>query len=242
MLEKARLPRAEPRRKASSDERRSTRVESGTIGSEVRIRDLQTIVADQARRLSELSHRTKNNLQTLSAIAILKARHSQDDATRRALLEMAERIAALSTTYRPSEPASDDDRVDASALVAEVAHELLSAVDDARITLDLALEPIAVRAGAAAPFALLVNELVGSALRQGFPDGRRGRLKIALCGADGATRLVIAHDGIALDAARAGGDAFGRTLCEMFARQIGAELSFEDAQPGTRAVVLLRES
>ncbi len=50
-----------------------------------------------------------------------------------------------------------------------------------------------------------------------------------------AKRLI----GVGL-AAAAPGEAFGRTLAEMLARQLKAGLSWEDAGPGTRAVLVLR--
>jgi len=88
----------------------------------------------------------------------------------------------------------------------------------------------------AAPIALLINELVTNALRHAFPDERRGQVAIAV-GAQG--RIVVADNGIGLSAAAPSREAFGRSLAEMLARQIGAELVFEDAAPGTRAVVML---
>jgi two-component sensor histidine kinase len=82
----------------------------------------------------------------------------------------------------------------------------------------------------------LINELVTNALRHAFPDERRGHVAIAV-GAQG--RIVVADNGVGLGAAAPSREAFGRSLAEMLARQIGAELRFEDAAPGTRAVVVL---
>jgi len=103
-----------------------------------------------------------------------------------------------------------------------------------RLRLDLARLEVAERD--AAPIALLINELVTNALRHAFPDERRGHVAITV-GAQG--RIVVADDGVGLSAAAPSREAFGRSLAEMLARQIGAELVFEDAGPGTRAIVML---
>jgi hypothetical protein len=149
---------------------------------ERRTAELRAELELQHRRLREMGHRVKNNLQTLSALTLLKARRTQEESARQALLGMAERIGALSIAYRIADP-SNEDRVDAKALVSEIAAELAAGLEGKRIAL-------------AAP---------------------------------NLNRLPEEEAGV----------SFWRTLCEMFARQIKAELTFEDAAQGMRAVVLL---
>ncbi|HEX8664106.1 MAG TPA: sensor histidine kinase, partial [Beijerinckiaceae bacterium] len=108
------------------------------------------------------------------------------------------------------------------------------------IRLDLDVEPFDVPERDAAALALLVNELVTNALRHAFPDGRKGRVSISARRSEGAARLTVEDDGVGLAAAAAAsGEGFGRTLAEMLARQLKAELRWEDAAPGTRAVLVL---
>jgi hypothetical protein len=97
----------------------------------------------QHRRLREMSHQVKNNFQTLSALTLLKARRTVDEGARRALLNMAERIGALSTAYRLTDPSSDE-RVDASALVAEIAAEIVAGFEGERVALAHDIEPVLV--------------------------------------------------------------------------------------------------
>jgi two-component sensor histidine kinase len=192
----------------------------------------------QHRRVREMGHRIKNNLQTLSALTLLKARRTEDEGARHALLNMAERIGALSTAYRLTDPSGGED-VDASALVSEIAADLVAGFEGKRIALALDVEPVAIRMETAAPLALLVNELIGNILRHGFPAGGTGRLTIGARREGDRARVAISSDSVGPPEAEAAGDAFGRTLCEIFARQIKAELAFEKAAPGTGAVVLL---
>jgi two-component sensor histidine kinase len=244
MLERMRAPRRGQGRGSEPDKAR--RKVGGLSQADARIEEeVQRRTAElrgeldmQHRRLREMSHQVKNNFQTLSALTLLKARRTVDEGARRALLNMAERIGALSTAYRLSDPSSDE-RVDASALVAEIAAEIVAGVEGERVALALDLQPILVPVEAAAPLALLVNELIGEILRHGRPAGCSGRLAISARPGRNGARLAITSDGAGPREAGALGDPFGRTLCEMFARQIKAELKFEDAAPGPRAVVLM---
>jgi two-component sensor histidine kinase len=112
---------------------------------ERRTAELQAQLDAQHRQLGEMEHRVKNNLQTLSALTLLKARRTEEDSARRALLDMAARMSALSTAYRLTDPSSDDG-VDASALISEIAAELVASVEGERIALVLDLEPVTVGA------------------------------------------------------------------------------------------------
>ena len=231
--------RAQPRRiehetKSGLSRRPAAAPVSAAIEEEVRRRtvDLEVALEARSRRLREFDHLAKNNLQTLASIILLKARRSQSAKARRSLLGMAERITALSTAHRLLDPADPAGGFDVGAFVKDFAGEVAAGVDPRRIAIRLDLRRLEVAERDAAPIALLINELVTNALRHAFPDERRGHVAIAV-GAQG--RIVVADNGVGLGAAAPSREAFGRSLAEMLARQIGAELVFEDARPGTRA-------
>jgi two-component sensor histidine kinase len=77
--------------------------------------------------------------------------------------------------------------------------------------------------------------LVGNALKHAFPDGR-GRLSVTATVQDGL-RILVADDGVGLSRHAAAEDGFGKTLIDMLARQLRASVTWEDAAPGTRAIV-----
>ena len=241
MLKRLRAPprRIEHETKSGLPRRPAAAPVSAAIEDEVRRRtvELEAALEARSRRLRELDHLAKNNLQTLASIILLKARRSQSAKARRSLLAMAERITALSTAHRLLDPADPAGGFDVGAFVKDLAGEVAAGVDPRRIAIRLDLARLEVAERDAAPIALLINELVTNALRHAFPDERRGHVAIAV-GAQG--RIVVADNGVGLGAAAPSREAFGRSLAEMLARQIGAELVFEDAEPGTRAIVFCR--
>jgi two-component sensor histidine kinase len=240
MLKRLRAPlrRIEDETKSGLPRRRGPAPVSAAIEDEVRRRtvDLEAALEARSRRLREFDHLAKNNLQTLASIILLKARRSQSVKARRSLLGMAERITALSTAHRLLDPADPAGGFDVGAFVDDLASEFAAGVDSRRIAIVLDLQPLQIAERDAAPIALLVNELVTNALRHAFPGARKGRVAITV---SGEGRIVVEDDGVGLDAAAPPREAFGRSLAEMLARQIRAELIFENAAPGTRAVVLL---
>jgi two-component sensor histidine kinase len=187
--------------------------------------------------LQDLDHRAKNNLQTLASLAILKARRVNDPAARGALTSMAERIGALSTAHRLVYTEDGATWFDLRELVTDLARDLALAIKPGDVELALALAPIALTGEKATPLGLLLNELLGNAFRHAFPDGR-GRLAVS-AGVESDLRIVVEDDGVGLAAHRRAEEGFGKSLIDMLARQLRGTITWEDAAPGTRAVVVV---
>ena len=93
-------------------------------------------------------------------------------------------------------------------------------------------------AATATSIALLVNELVSSALKYAFPDGRKGRLGVRVERVDHAVRILVEDDGVGPES-NLPGESFARSLVDMLVRQLKADLELSDTNPGARAVVVL---
>jgi PAS domain S-box-containing protein len=204
-----------------------------------RTHDLQAALDQKIVLLHEVDHRVKNNMQVVSSLVLLQSRRIRDETARRVLGNMAERISALATMHRLLYPAGDVSRFNMSEFITDLSNDLISAADPDQIELALDVEPIGVSSAKATPLALMVNELVTNAIRHAFPDGRKGHLAIAATRCDGDLRIVVEDDGVGMNGKAVPDESFGRVLTEMLARQIRAKLSFEDADPGTRAVVVV---
>jgi PAS domain S-box-containing protein len=204
-----------------------------------RTRDLQAALDQKTVLLHEVDHRVKNNMQVVSSLVLLKARRVKDVTAQRVLNNMAERISALATMHRLLYPAGDVSRFDVREFITDLSHDLIGAAEPDQIKLALEVEPIGVSPAKATPLALIINELVTNAVRHAFPDGRKGHLAIAASHTGGELRIVIEDDGVGMNGTPIPDESFGRTLVEMLARQIRAKLSWEDAAPGTRAVMVV---
>jgi two-component sensor histidine kinase len=174
-----------------------------------------------------------------SSLVLLNARRAGDDGARRVLHNLAERMAALSSAHRMLERAGNAVRLDMGGLIAELAGELSSLVPPGQVDLETKVEPTTVAASRAAPVALLANELIGNAFKHAFPDGRKGRVCIALAKTAEEVRLMVEDDGVGLSGPSLPEGGFGRVLIDVLARQLRARLEWQDAAPGTRITVTL---
>jgi two-component sensor histidine kinase len=199
--------------------------------------ELQAALDEKSALLQDLDHRVKNNLQVVTSLILLKSRRVKDQGARRVLADMAERIGALSTAHRLLYADGDATWFNLPEFLTDLSRDLMVPLKPERIELSLDFDPVAISSAKAAPLALLVNELVSNTIRHAFPNGP-GRLSV-MAKWDGTLRIVVEDDGIGLANHAPSAESFGKTLIDMLTRQLKATMAWEDAAPGTRAVLVV---
>jgi two-component sensor histidine kinase len=192
------------------------------------------------RRVRELDHRIKNDLQLISSVFVLQLRRMPEGEGRDAIRGALERINAVAAVHRRLDVGHDPGRFELSGLVRDVTEEAAGAArrDDVRLSLEL--EPVVTASRQAAPLALIVGELVRNALRHAFP-GRGGQVTVRLGKTGEGLELAVEDDGVGLpDGAPPAG--FGTTLAALLAQQVRGRLEITDRHPGVRAAVRFPES
>jgi len=190
----------------------------------------------QAARQREAEHRVKNTLQLISSIVMLQGRRAGDEAARLALRAVQTRVAAVSVAHRHVTWSDDVEAVELAGLVREIVGDLAGSAGREGVAIDLDLESVSIPGRHGAPLALLVSETVGNALRHAYPEGRNGRVRVALRRTGEGFELVVADDGVGLDPA-ASKTGFGLTVAQLMAQQLRGRLETTAAQPGLRLVV-----
>jgi two-component sensor histidine kinase len=183
-------------------------------------------------RAREIDHRARNSLQLAGSLLLLVGRRSKELETQRTLKSLHQRIGAIAAVHRSFLDSPDPKRFDLTRhLQDQLDHLARTAPADAELRVEL--DPVEVATSAAVPLALVVNELVVNAL---VHTGPAARVSVRLSRASEGFRLSVgdAGPGLPADADTAG---FGLTIVRLMAQQLRAELVFEAAQPGLRAVV-----
>ncbi len=205
---------------------------------EARTRDLKAALDQRTALLHELDHRVKNNLQLISSLMLMQARHSADPAVKLALDGMIQRLNAVATVHRRLFQTEDIDRFDLSEFVRDLVADLGGAAARPQVRFACRLDPVQVSAAKAASLALLVNELVTNALRHAFPEGRAGQVSITIVQNNAELWIEIADNGVGMGGqdcvAAHGVQGFGLTIVELLGRQLQARITREDARPGLR--------
>jgi len=186
----------------------------------------------------EVDHRVKNNLLTMASIVKIQARVTKDDRQKRTLMSVLNRIEALSTVQRKLFTLDDVSKFDMSEFTRELVTDLVDATGRKDIRLSLDLSPLLVPAVKATPLSLIVNELVGDAVRRGLSDGG-GDIHVVVKRLNGhfLIRVEDTSEPVKPDSESA---ELGRMLLEASALQLGAEIERKrDGQKTIVDVVLL---
>ena len=94
------------------------------------------------------------------------------------------------------------DKVDARALIQKVATSVVASLvgDDRHIQVEMvAPQPVELASPQATNMAIILNELVGNALKHGLKDLPEGHIRVELQAGDDDLTLVVADDGHGLD-------------------------------------------
>ena len=179
--------------------------------------------------LSEIHHRTSNNLQLIVSLLRVDRGRGDDrigDAANRA------RTMALVHNHIFMD---GRDRAKASVFLHDLAELLHEALGSERIELRVTSDDIDLPAGAVTPIGLLACEAVTNAYKYAFPDGRAGEIAISLSRETNGLRLVVRDDGIGTDTIV---PSQGSYLLEDLADQLGARLERRSSPgQGTEVVV-----
>jgi PAS domain S-box-containing protein len=185
-----------------------------------RTRDLTEALQAKTLLVHEVDHRVKNNLLTIASITKLQARMSTDETVRKTLRSVLNRVEALSTVQRKLFTQDDVARFDVADFANELVMDLVGALDRPDIVFTSDIHPVHVPAVKASPLALIVNELVGDAVRRGLGDGG-GEIHLEVRRLNGHFLIRVA-DTVAPVSVDPEDDAFGRLMLETCARQVGA--------------------
>jgi two-component sensor histidine kinase len=137
-------------------------------------------------------------------------------------MSVLNRIEALSTVQRKLFTTDDISRFDISEFTREIVTDLVDALNRNDITLTLALSPLHVPAVNATPLSLVVNELVGDAVRRGVGEGG-GHIHVLVKRLNGKFLIRVEDTAEQVEPDLESAE-FGQLLLQASAQQLGAHI------------------
>lgn len=196
---------------------------------------IRTSLQEKEALLQEIHHRVKNNLQIIASLLSLQSAYIHDERTLVQFQESQDRISSMALIHEMLYQSDTLATVDLADYVKSLARILLHTYTArSNVDLDIQLAAVVVSIDTAVPVGLMLNELLTNALKYAFPDGRPGRLLVALRSEpDGMIGLRVEDNGVGLKPGveLAQADTLGLRLVRMFAKQLRAEVQMH-SEPG----------
>ncbi|MFB2550839.1 PAS domain-containing protein [Ensifer soli] len=187
-----------------------------------RTADLSEALRAKTALVHEVDHRVKNNLLTIASIVKLQARMTTSDVVERTLMSVLNRVEALSTVQRKLLNDEDVGHFDVADFTKTLVVDVVGALKRTDIALTTDLHEVVVPATKASPLALIINELIGDAVRRGLSDGG-GRIHVEVRRLNGHFLVRVADTVTPVDVDREE-DAFSRRMLEACSKQLRAKI------------------
>lgn len=183
-----------------------------------------------AEQLPQLHQRLRNNLQIISTLLNLQFKSQTEPDVRHALLTSRNRTQALLLLHEQIKVDHERERVDFTAFAKALGGHLLASYEaQDRINVQIAALP-ALDLQTASPLALILNELIGNAIRHGFPDpGARGTIQVLAELSEGHGQLTVKNDGRPAPSDGSIPSRMGLQIVKTLASQIGGNLEKIDS-------------
>ncbi len=158
--------------------------------------ELRLALKNQRILQSEMDHRVKNSLQSISSVVRIYGRTVEDANARHALSAVQRRIDAVATLHAQLQTAGKSDSIDTHEYLTRVISLLQNGAPE-NITIVSEIAASSMASDNATNLAMITSEFVANSIKHGFPEGRVGKIEIALhdLGA-GSYRLECQDDGI----------------------------------------------
>ncbi len=163
-------------------------------------REIEDSLREKEVLLKEVHHRVKNNLQVISSITKLQTERAETDPkVLEVLRHSRDRIRSMALIHDSLYQNKQFSHIDLADYIDGLARNLmLSYSTSERIELELDLDPVHLNIDQAMPCGLVLNEIISNALKHGFPDGRRGTVRIGLHTQGDLVRISVRDDGVGL--------------------------------------------
>jgi two-component sensor histidine kinase len=202
----------------------------------------QRLLQQRETMLREIHHRVKNNMQVMSSLLSLQLRTASNPETSKLLQENQNRIQSMALLHEILYQSEDLAVVDFPKYLRRMLDHLFGSygVDGRQIRLHAELNPVGLELDDALPCGLLISEVISNSLKHGFPQGRKGEVRIVLRRQSETTiALVISDNGVGLPATLdwKTSRSLGLRLVRALAEQLHANLEIR-SQGGTEVTLV----
>ncbi len=195
--------------------------------------------------LKEIHHRVKNNMQVISSLLSLQARHLDDPRAIGMFKDSQHRIRSMALVHEKLYQSKDLSKIDFGQYLQNLVVYLVHSyqVDSGRVRMKIDVGDAALDINTAIPCGLIVNELVTNAIKHAFPGGRKGEVRVSLRpGPDGRFALTVGDNGVGMpkgvDFHKT--DTLGMQLVTMLVSQLDGTITLIKKQ-GTAFRISFRE-
>lgn len=191
---------------------------------------IQKSLNEKELLLKEIHHRVKNNLQFISSLLNLQARHVHDPQALSVLIDSKNRVYAMALVHQKLYQEDNLTGVQMQDFLNTLIDGLVHSykIDRSKIVVTTEISPIYLDIDIASPLGLIVNELITNAFKYAFSNQDSGNINIVLKEEDEYLKLKVSDNGKGFPPTVKTGDTrqFGLKLIQSLVEKLNAEINY----------------
>ena len=192
--------------------------------------------ADKKKSLlfSELAHGVANNFAAIAALISLKSLSVKDPKARAVLDEAIEQVKVMGRVHGRLRAGDQEALVDSEQFFDELCNDLKASLARGYpVSIECKADSIPMYMDQATSLGLIVNELVTNAIKHAFPNGRSGRIRVAIEVIKDELRLCVEDDGVGFRPGMRKDTGMGQDLVSGLAGQLAGHLEVASTSSGS---------
>ncbi len=195
----------------------------GTIEKLNAEKDIRGLLNEKELLLTEVHHRIKNNMASITSLLSIQADMADNESTREALTAAKNRTYAMMDLYDRLYRQSEYESHSIKDYITSMVSELRAAYDsDGTITIDTDIDDIILTTRQLFPLGIIINELVTNALKYAFDGVADRAILLSLHKrTDGSLTIMVSDNGRGMKERKQKTSGFGLILVETLIKQLG---------------------
>jgi PAS domain S-box-containing protein len=160
--------------------------------------ELRASLKEKEILLKEIHHRVKNNLQVISSLLSLQARHVKDEKVRNVFGESINRVKTMANIHALLYQSADYARIDFRRFIDILVSQFNMSYDPKGeyVSISVRVADVFLGIDTAIPCGLIINELVSNAVKHAFPPGAKGEITIAIETEEDRAVVTVSDNGV----------------------------------------------
>ncbi|MEM6813880.1 MAG: tetratricopeptide repeat protein [Bacteroidota bacterium] len=214
------------RRKKSNLEKVNQEINSRNTKIEFQKNNLKAELKDKELLMSEIHHRTKNNLLLVQNLLSAQLMKTENNKVRTALDAIRFRLESIRLIYEILHQNNTYDSISLSTYLEMLSKKLLEGFSNAEnVKIDFKAENISVNKDVIVTIGLIVNEILTNSFKHAFKETRMGKVTIAAKSENNFLKINISDNGIGIPLKSIKKESLGMRLVDGLSKQLMATYS-----------------
>lgn len=184
---------------------------------------IASLLKEKELLLKEVHHRIKNNLNTIQSLLSLQAKSLSDPHAKEALKEASSRVQTMSLLYDRLYRSENVQTYSTHAYFSSLIQELIHVFPNRdQVTLKMEIEDFKLPVTNLSTLGIILTELITNAMKYGFPEDRKGFIRVQLYQREDKIILKLCNNGAAFpkDFSLDKSNGFGLQLVSMLVQEL----------------------